>query len=130
VWLETCCQFPLLLGETGGRELPSAAETAFEKVRVMGVVGPIREPGTGLATAAAAVPAGNQLTAVEGAVSQVRGVAATQTVPAVAVRGSVTSVLGDPSCWRFRWLALGPYDTAATGWSNETRSGSPCLSVK
>jgi hypothetical protein len=105
VWLESSCQLPPVLGEMAGRELPSADEIRFEKVSVMGVVGPIREPGAGLETAVAAVPAGNQLTAVDRAVSQVRGVAATHTVPAVAVRGSVTWLLGVGRSRCFRCVA-------------------------
>ena len=91
MWLFVCCQLPLVVGETGGRELPSALAIGLEKVRAIGVSGPICEPGAGLATAAVVAPAGNQLTAAGRAVSQVRGAAATHSVPADAVRGSVSS---------------------------------------
>src|SRR5437588_3767477 len=108
VWLDTCCQLPLVVGETGGREVPSAADTGFENVNEIGVFGPIRLPGAGLATAAAVAPAGNQLTAAAGEVSQVRAVAPTQTVPAGALRVRLNSLLGEGSTCRLSWAAVGP----------------------
>ena len=74
----------------------------LEKVRVIGVLGLIVAPGAGLATAVAAPPAGNQLTAAWRDFSQMRGCADTKTVPAAAVRGSVTTVCGELSTWRLR----------------------------
>ncbi len=84
---------------------PSAFWTVLEKVSVIGVLGLIVAPGPGLATAVAAPPAGNQLTAACRDFSQARGAAATNTVPAAAVRGSVTTLCGVASTWRLRWPA-------------------------
>ena len=49
-WIERSlilCQVPAVCGETGGIEPPSACETGFEKVSVIGVVALILLPGAG-----------------------------------------------------------------------------------
>jgi len=97
-----------VIGPTGGIFPSSAADTLFEKVSEIGVPGLIVPPGAGFATAAAAVPAGNQLTTVGPAVSHVRGTAEIHTEPASADRASVTwSSIGETR-WRFICWALGP----------------------
>ena len=53
---------PWVVGDTGGIECPRACDTGCEKVRAIGVSGPSRLPGAGLATAVVADPLGNQLT--------------------------------------------------------------------
>ncbi len=56
--------------------------------------GRIGVPGVGVATAEAAAPVGNQLTTVAGEVSQRRGTAETEIVPATPVRCSRIWVSG------------------------------------
>ena len=86
-------------------ELPSACDTGFEKVRVIGVSGPIVLPGEGFATAPAAAPAGNQLTTDGGEVSHVRGAPPTSIEPACEMRSSVTSLCAVRSTRR--WICPG-----------------------
>jgi hypothetical protein len=61
----------------GGIDPPSAFDTDLLKVRVIGVFALIVPPGCGLAIAAVAEPAGNQLTSAALELSHVRGAAAT-----------------------------------------------------
>ncbi len=108
MWLPVWCQTPWVIGETGGIFPSSASDTDFEKVREIWVFGLIVPPGAGLATAAAAVPAGNQLTTVGPVVSHVRGTPETHTEPASAVRASVSRSLVGVTRWRASWAALDP----------------------
>ena len=89
MWLFFTCHEPGVVGETGGRFVPSAFVTGLLNVSVIVDVGRIWLPGAGVATAVAVAPDGNQLTNVGGEVSQLRICAETSIVPASAVRGSV-----------------------------------------
>jgi hypothetical protein len=66
----------------------------LEKVSVIGVPGSICEPGAGLATAVAAAPAGNQLIRAVLELSQIRGAAETNSVPAAELRGTGMTLCG------------------------------------
>src|ERR1700716_1160873 len=96
-WLLPVCQVPDVAGEIAGLEVPRTWVTGFEKVRVIGVLALNAVPGAGVVTAAAAEPAGNQLTGAADALSQLRGAPATHTDPASLLRGSVTVLWGLPS---------------------------------
>jgi hypothetical protein len=86
----TACQLPWVAGKTCGMAPPSAFLYGLEKVRVIGVLALIVVPAVGVASALDPAPPGNQLTSAAFEVSQERGAAATQIVPAGAVRASVT----------------------------------------
>jgi hypothetical protein len=108
VWLLSVCQTPWVFGETGGRLAPSALAIGLENVSMIGVPGLIGVPGAGSATAVAAAPAGNQLTSRAPELSQERVTAETKMLPATALCGSGTTLLGAARTWRWRWPA-GPY---------------------
>ena len=82
VWLPSDCQLPWTCGLSTGWAPFSALATGLLKVRVIGVSGESGVPGAGEATALAPAPAGNQLTVAMWALSQVRGAAAIDAVPA------------------------------------------------
>ena len=67
---------------------------------MIGVLALIVDPGDGVASALVSAPAGNQLTSAAFEISQDRGAAATQIVPAGAVRASVTCDCGVPKVCR------------------------------
>src|ERR1039458_6795865 len=102
VWLLTVCQTPWVIGETGGRWAPSALAIGLENVSMIEVPGLIVDPGAGSATTVAPAPAGNQSTSLAPELSQERGVAETKMLPASALRGSVTTLLGAARTWRWR----------------------------
>src|SRR6476661_697258 len=89
VWPLIVFHVPLPAGETGGRFGPSTLPIGFENVSSIAVCGVIWVPGAGVATAAVVAPVGNQLMTVGGELSQLRICAATQRVPASAVRRSL-----------------------------------------
>ena len=111
-WLPRVCQLPWAWGVMTGWAPCRALATGVLKVRVIGVSGASGVPGAGETTALAPAPAGNQLIGDMRALSQVRGAAATEVVPAAPVRGRVTTVVGLVRTRRTAWPPTSVTSTA------------------